>query len=237
VAGAPQALVHLVTNSIGCREDHELDDPPRDLRVLVAGDSHACGVCNNDESMANRLEALLAAANPGRSVEVLNAALGGYSFVNYLGTLLRFRDFKPQVFVVAVFGGNDFGELLPMFLYTRGRQLPTMTTREDARRNAALALSSDVMGQGLSSIDNLRNWPDKKRVVASAAVQLFAEMRRICDEQGTQLIVVYIPCPFEFQWEDPKDRIAKVRAKLELTTRTCASTTICATSCSRACAS
>lgn len=213
----PEHAFTWITNSLGCREDHELDDPPRDLRVLVAGDSHACGVCNNDESLANRLEVLLAAANPGRSVEVLNTGFGGYSFLNYLGTLLRFRDFKPQVFVVAVFGGNDFGELLPLFLYTRGRMWPTMTKHQEARRMGAVKISADVMGQGFSSLDNLRNWPDKKRVLASAAVQIFAEMRRICDEQGTKLIVAFIPCPFEFKWEDSDDRIAKVRAKLELT--------------------
>ena len=69
-----------------------------------------------------------------------------------------------------------------------------------ANDSAVMQISPDVMGQGFSSLDNLRNWPDKKRVLASAAVQVFAEMRRICDEQGTKLIVAFIPCPFEFAW-------------------------------------
>ncbi len=75
------------TNSLGLREDAELAAARPDLRILVTGDSHTDGVCENRESYANRLEASLLVDRPGKCVEVLNAGTGGFSFHNYLGVL------------------------------------------------------------------------------------------------------------------------------------------------------
>ena len=44
------------TNAQGVREDAP-ELPDADFLVLVAGDAHTDGICNNDESFANRLEA------------------------------------------------------------------------------------------------------------------------------------------------------------------------------------
>ena len=57
----------LRTNDLGFREDAALPVPRPALRVLVTGDSHTDGVCNNDESFANLLEARLRAHQIGRA--------------------------------------------------------------------------------------------------------------------------------------------------------------------------
>jgi hypothetical protein len=202
------------TNSLGCREDRELDVPPREVRVLVAGDSHTCGLCNNDESFANVLEARLAGSRAGRSVEVLNAGLGGYSFHHYLGTLLRFRSFAPQVAVVTVFGGNDFAELCLLEAQFAGRPLPPMSPEQHARRKSALKLSGDALGQGLNALDTFRAWPEEEQVSVRTAVDLCDEMRRVAERNGTQLIVAFLPAPFDFHWEKLPQRAADARAAL-----------------------
>jgi hypothetical protein len=204
------------SNSIGCREIHELDATPRDIRVLVAGDSHTCGVCNDEESFANQLEAQLAQARGGRTVEVLNAGLGGYSLYNYLGTLLRFRFFAPQVFVVTVFGGNDFMDLLAVDAELTHRGLNSMSEAMHARRKAALEISADAMGQGLNALDTFRDWPHEKAPAMRLALGLCAEMQRVADHNHCKLIVVYLPSPFDLPWKRQQQNAIDARKVLEL---------------------
>ncbi len=213
----PAGKYRWQSNSLGCREDHELDDPPRDWRVLVAGDSHTCGLCNDEESFANLLEAGLAREYAGKSVEVLNAALGGYSFYNYFGTLLRLRSFKPQLFVIGVFGGNDFAELLPLEFQFKNRPWDTMSEREQERRAAAMEVSYAAMGQGLNSIDTFRAWPHEEPLMVRSAIELCEQMRDVAQGYGTKLIVVFIPAPFDFKWDKLPQRALDARAALELT--------------------
>ena len=205
------------TNSLGLREDHELDDPPRDLRVLVAGDSHTFGLCDNSETFANLLEGRLARLHPGRTVEVLNAGYGGYTFHQYLGTILRLRSFAPQVCVVTVFGGNDFVELVVLESQFAGRPLPPMSAEFHARRAKALACSADAMGQGLNSADSFRAWPEEEPKMVAAAIARCVEMRRVAEANGSRLIIAFLPSPFDFDWPKQPKYALDARAALGLT--------------------
>ena len=202
------------SNSLGCREDHELATPPAERRVLVAGDSHACGVCDDAESFANLLEARLAA--DGRTTEVLNAALGGYTLQNYFGTLLRLREFQPRVFVVTVFGGNDFHELLPLHLRFSGQPWRQLTAEEARRRDAALAAAPDAMGQGFATLDFFRVWPEARNLARRGARELFTEMQVTARARGVELVVAYLPSPFELSDYADDERVVRVREILEL---------------------
>ncbi|HTF91082.1 MAG TPA: SGNH/GDSL hydrolase family protein [Planctomycetota bacterium] len=204
------------TNSLGCREDHELAVPPADLRVLVAGDSHTCGLCNDDESYPNLLETSIKRARGGKSVEVLNAALGGYSFYNYLGTLLRLRDFEPQVFVVGIFGGNDFNELLPLYLPFHGKPWTALSKEQEARRARGLAVSPDAMGQGFATLDAFRNFPREEELALRGSLEMCAEIQRTASACGARLVVVYIPSPFELGSYESDERVPRIRRALEL---------------------
>ncbi|MBI5435336.1 MAG: SGNH/GDSL hydrolase family protein [Planctomycetes bacterium] len=213
----PKRKFEFRTNGLGCREDHDLDVPPRDLRVLVAGDSHTCGLCSNAESFTNRLEDLIAVGRPGKTVEALNTGLGGYHFYNYLGALYRFRDFAPQVFVCAIFGGNDFSEYFFVYLHLTDGDWPILLPKFEKRRQLALELSSDAMGQGLAELDLLRNFEHLREPIADHALQMCLEMQRVARRQGTEVVFLYIPSPFELHWPEPVERYTQTRNTLELT--------------------
>ncbi len=214
--GHPKGKWTWRSNSLGCREDHELDDPPRDLRVLVAGDSHTCGVCNDDESFTNLLESAIAKNHAGKTVEALNTGLGGYTFFNYLGAIYRFRAFKPQVMVVAVFGGNDFAELVPLYFHFIHKQMPSLSGKQWQRRKDGLKASNDVMGQGFASLDTFRDWPEQQDHMVRAATEVCLEIRRAAAAQHTELVIVLIPSPFDFEWPNPPKRIEDTRVALDL---------------------
>ncbi len=190
------------TNSIGCRETHELAVPPADLRVLVAGDSHTFGVCNDDEVVTERLEVALRARRPGRSIEVLNAASGGYSFLNYIGTWFRMRDFHPQLFLVIVFAGNDFGELLGPSLHFSARPWPSEAPGRNDQRNAMLAADPYAMAQGLDSVESNRSWPEERERNVRDALYLCRQMKRFAEEGGSKFAVALLPSPFLLKWPD-----------------------------------
>ncbi len=192
----PRGLVRFTTNSLGLREDRELPATPAELRVLVVGDSHADGVCENSESFANLLELQLA-QRTGRTTEVLNAANGGHSFLNYFGTWLRFREFRPQVLVVAVFGGNDFSGLMLPFLWLTGRACPPSSEWRDAQRLAAIELAPALVAQGIEQVETTRSFPRFLNEMALNAAWLCGEIGRSARAAGTELVVLYIPSPFE----------------------------------------
>jgi hypothetical protein len=185
-----------VTNSLGFREDTEVRAVKPDLRVLVTGDSHTDGVCENADSFANVLEALLAKQEPARSVEVLNAGLGGYSFYNYLGVLERYRDLDPDVFVVACYGGNDFLESLKVWHYFRRTYGRGPGTDYNAKvRAAQVELGSlvDFESQSLRQAATFEEVPEDVESALSAARGVSAEILRQCERDGVKLVCVYIP--------------------------------------------
>jgi hypothetical protein len=198
----PAGKVITNLNSQGCREDHELSDPPCDLRVLVAGDSHTYGVVDDPEVFTQIVEGALGKRRPGRSLEVLNAGSGGYSFFNYLGTWFRFRAFKPQVFVVTVFGGNDFGELLGTGLHFTGQPWPAEPPQRPGRRTALFEAAPYAMAQGLDSIETWRTWPDELENSLRDAVYLCREAQRCAQADGARFVVVFLPSPFALSWPE-----------------------------------
>ena len=122
----PEGGFDVVSNALGLREDHEVEQPKRDLRVLVLGDSHTYGLVANDESFANLLEPLLAENLSGRHVDVLNAGVGSTFFQNYLGNLRRLADLEPDAVVLVAYGGNDFSATMGLDRYLRGQGIPAV---------------------------------------------------------------------------------------------------------------
>lgn len=71
----------IVTNSLGLRSPELLSDPPEDaLRIALLGASSVMGAYTpaNDQTAAYRMEDLLERRFPERTVEVINAGIGGY---------------------------------------------------------------------------------------------------------------------------------------------------------------
>jgi len=103
----------LATNDLGLRRDAPTSvvKPAGTQRVLVLGDSQTEGIVENADTYAAVLEQRLGAGGKGR-IEVLNAGVSGYS---PLLEVLWLREWglrlAPDVVVLALYTGNDIGEL------------------------------------------------------------------------------------------------------------------------------
>jgi GDSL-like Lipase/Acylhydrolase family len=216
------------TNALAMREDAEPSAARPDLRVLVTGDSHTDGACENAESFANRAEALLAARKPGPSREVLNAGCGSYSFYNYLGVLERCAGLDPDVFVVCVYGGNDWGEALAPWHHHHGTQRPESGGDYDERLSAALAVHDGWGRQAVSQSHNqylyFQRQPEQLELGLRAGVSVCEELRRRCAEARIRLIVAYLPPMVDVQRARLLPHIDDVDRRLGLDASTLAAT-------------
>ncbi len=199
LADHPLGKVLFRTNGIGLREDSELPTARQDLRVLVAGDSHTEGVCNNDESFANLTEAHLRALAPGAAIDVVNAGTGYFTFPSYLGTLIKFLPLDPDVFVICVFGGNDFGVLPGMRTTLRGG--PVVLEPKPYRRRIFEAMNAEVDGrqgypsvhQGFNQLAFLAAHPELTDAILEDALAYSAEIERIATKHDIRCIWLYLP--------------------------------------------
>jgi len=212
----PAGAWHRRTNTPGWREDTNQRLGSATWSVLVTGDSHTEGICENPESFANRLEAMLAERLPGRTVCALNTGAVGYSFYNYLGILSKFREEKVDVFVVAVYGGNDFLEVLRPHHYLRGTSAPPRQHGYWDKIEAAMEVSSTALAQGLNQVLYFQYHPEQIDVALEAALAVSGEIRRVCHERGTRLVYVYIPPAFEASWPALDDMCDRAMDVLEL---------------------
>ena len=209
----PDGFFLVETNSLGYRDDEPAGRA--DLEVYVVGDSNTAGVCNRDESYSNRLERLLAEHREG-SVSVLNMGTGGYGLHSYLGTVEKAVASRPDVFVVSVFGGNDFTEVLPLHrLFDDGPRHPWEGEVAE-RRRAALRLDRVLMTHGYHAALLFDTFPDARDVALRVALDLVGRMKAACDAHGVRLVVLYIPEPCSFEWTPPLEGAGELRAVLGL---------------------
>ena len=212
----PEEGWNLRTNGMGQRRDTDPSAEQPDLRVLVAGDSHTDGVCNNDESFSGLLEAALRRERPGQTVEVLNAAKGGYTFYNYLGVLRRHLALEPDVFVVTVYGGNDFLEALLLHAWFNGLPGPSGSKPYWPQVKQAIRLRKTAMAQAMLSLKYFEHRPEEIRIAFEAARQMLRYVRHVCDEHGVRLIVVYLPPITDVEPDSPAVRLDELCRVLEL---------------------
>lgn len=85
------------------------------FRILVLGDSHAQGYCNESETFSARLEAKLNEVKPlpDMKFEVLNGAFVRASpYQEYWAYEKAYRLLEPDLILVVLFSGNDMIDLL-----------------------------------------------------------------------------------------------------------------------------
>ena len=219
----------FATNSLSMREDGEVRSKQPLLRILVTGDSHTDGVCNNRESFANLAEAELrrragdeAAERRERfdpeSIDVLNAGKGTFSFFNYLGLLERRLDLRPDVFVVTVYGGNDFEEVLwPWHDYGNDGPRPAGSAPYADRIEAARQINGRPLSQALVSVKLFSAYPAEQDVAVRAGAAVMEQIRDLCRERGIRLIVLYLPSWPDIEPTLPSLKLRKLLEALELT--------------------
>jgi lysophospholipase L1-like esterase len=212
----PDGEFYFITNSLGLRDHEELSRERPWRRVLVTGDSHTDGVCNNEESFPNRLEVHLREGAPGRSFESLNAGVGGYSFYNYLGAYDRYQEFGLDAVVVGVYGGNDFYEILAPSLLFAGEKRRTWEAYGDQLKQAQ-RLDSASVSQGYMGCAFFHHNPDLIQWAESVSIKAMLQLQRQCQRDQVDLIVVYIPPAYDVPSYQFSEVRAEVREVLELT--------------------
>lgn len=208
--------IFLRTNNLGFREDQDtLDEKaPGTVRVLVTGDSHTDGVVNNAESFPNLLETMLN-ARPGATYEVLNGGTGYYTFRNYLGFLEKFLYLKPDVFIVAVYTGNDFLDTA-RFLEAAGMRVSRGDdyTRPLYNQSEAGGLA---LAQSINQIYYFKFFPQMKEPVLQAASEAFDAIKALCEENEISLRVVLLPAKADVEWDRDQAVLDELRSGLALT--------------------
>lgn len=205
----------LRTNSLGLRMDDELLEEP-DVRVLVTGDGNVDGVCDNADGFPNLLAERLRASHPDLEVEALNAGKGGYSFYNYLGTLERFLPLAPDVFVMVVYGGNDFYEVLELHNFYGGQARPDESAAYWHLIEAALEREPQSLSQFFNPLKYFAEHRAQVAAAAWAASAVTDEIRRTCESRGIELVVVYLPPAIDVEWERLAGRLEPIRELLEI---------------------
>lgn len=224
----PGGKIEFVINSRAVREDDELRAEKPLLRVLVAGDSHTDGVCENPLSFANQCEAALIrrardeAKTRGEHfdpkwIDVINGGKGTHTFFSYLGTLERLLDVDPDVFVVTVYGGNDFEEISWQW-HARGNDGPSPggVSKFQRQLKAAEKIQPLAMSQSLVSIKFFEAYPNERAIVLRAASEVMEKIQALCRERGIKLIVLYLPSRPEVEPHHPDARVPELLAAFQL---------------------
>lgn len=212
----PQGAWTLATNAHGFREDSDELNLDADRFVLVIGDSHVDGMCNNDESFAALCEERLGELLPGESVQVLNTGTSGYNFYNYLGVVDRFIEHRPHTIVVTIYGGNDYlGAVMPHHFFNESAPPPEAAGYWD-RIEAAKRASSAAVGMALNQAFYFQNYPDEVAFAREAALAVTQEIQRLADEAGSRLVWIYIPPLYDID-EQRAEEMEAAREPLALT--------------------
>ena len=110
-----ERAAHVEINSDGLRDREYARDKAADtFRILVLGDALTAGLqVPAEDTYPKRLEALLAGVHPQGRTEVVNAGIPGYGTADELRYLETFgARWKPDLVVLAFYGGNDVGNNL-----------------------------------------------------------------------------------------------------------------------------
>lgn len=205
----PNSPLAIRTNAYGHKTSAPLRDARAELRVFVAGDSHANGVCEGEETFAARLEQRLIAA--GRDGEVINAAWGGYSFLHYLGSLERHLVLQPDIAVMAAYGGNDFHEVLQIHHWMAGTTRPWKGPEYRAHVEDGALIHNGAVYQGFFALSYFAEHPDQVEVALQVARDVSLEFAITCWRHAIHPIFVYIPPAHEVEWDEHRDTFEAVR--------------------------
>ena len=156
------AVIRYKINSQGFR-NVELARPGESTRVLVYGDSFIEGYFSRtEETFAEQLKGRLARKIGGR-IEVVNAGVAGYGPDQELRRMEEeLPTLRSNLVIVAIYAGNDFGDLLRHKLYR-------LSSDGSLQDNLSESLDSAIAG----AMQRSRSEPILRKIVRAAIGRLF----------------------------------------------------------------
>ncbi len=207
----PRGGWRSTSNSRGMREDREIDVHKRGLRVLVTGDSHTDGVCDNSDSFVHVLEREWSYCHPDTPLEALNSGMGGYNSYNYLGVIERHADLAPDVYIVVVYGGNDFVGMMPLQRYFERRgNMEAGRTWIGRLPNEHPELLGPI-AQELHQTEYFASNPEDVAECIETMKAISLEIQRRAAARGCRALLVYLPPAFVVQRRFFEDALARAR--------------------------
>jgi len=212
----PKGEIVFRTNNTGFREDSDTmaEKAPGVVRVLVTGDSHTDGVVYNEDSFANRLEARLKALEGPGKYEVINGGSGYYGPLQYYRFAKKYFALKPDVYVVAIYMGNDILDAASLVEQEKGGNKRPDGYYELLKSQAALR--EGAVWQGLNQIYYFKTFPHMLDESLERTADLFARIKDLCDEQKIPLLVVLIPTKVDVEWNSDREVLDRIKAGLSL---------------------
>ncbi len=212
----PDGEYRRVVNAQGFSRETPISEEPPALRVLVVGDSHLQGVVSTAENLCALMEAELALARPGETVEVLNAGQGGTSFYNYLAVTERYLELAPDVVICIAYTGNDFGGAVSLRKLFEEIVLEKRSAVAAKRSKALRESKLPGLGQCLHQAVALMDCPEVEKVGVDAGCEVMAELAQTCETSGAEFICVRLPSAFAAQWDRYQSHVEKGKAVMNL---------------------
>jgi hypothetical protein len=206
--------ITLKTNNLGFREDTDTktDKEKGVVRILVTGDSQTDGVVNNHECFPNLLEAALNSKNQIDKFEVINGGCGYYGFDHYLLFLEKYKFLKPDIYIVAVYIGNDFLDVARILEAAGGfnRRPPEyIRTLRDCDCDG-------LMDQVMNQIYYFKNFPEMKAKTVQHALEVTLKISNLCRLCNIDFLAVFLPTKADVEWQTDGSRLDKIKECLGL---------------------
>lgn len=211
------------TNAFG-HYDHDFSEKPApgELRILAVGDSVTLGhMVTREEAFPNRLEKLLA-KSAGRPVQVINAAVQGYSTRQERIMIERSLRFEPQMVVIGVCL-NDFTEPFTVDADLGGTGLDYHLVKQTGNAFFSYLLHETGFGRAALAAQWSDTTPELEKLRESQDVEAFSrqspddpavranyayvleELERVYElGRKEDLAVVVLLFPYAFQFDRPE---------------------------------
>lgn len=216
----PKGIMIQKTNNMGFKKDTDtkIEKIANTFRVLVTGDSHIDGVVYNSESYPNQLEELVNKnASDSLRYEFINAGAGYYGPQNYFGALKRFKELKPDMFIVTIYTGNDFLDAVRIENENGRLQVPE---RKDDYYYDLWAVDekySGFTGQLMNQVKFFKKFPEFKITTISITQNYLTLIKEYCVENNIQLFIVLLPTKVDVEPKKDEARIKEVQEILKFT--------------------
>lgn len=208
----PEGKIEMKTNNIGLRNNYDtkVQKDKNQFRVVVTGDSHIDGVLNNNQSVAFFLEKGLNNQYPERKNEVLNAGNGYFGPQNYFGVVDKFQIYKPDMFIVTIYTGNDFLDAIRIEAENGRLSVPERPQGYYDKLWEIDGLYTGFTGQQLNQLKFLETFPGYADTALLITQKNLLKIKNLCHQNQTAFLVVLLPTKIDTETQTDEKRITEV---------------------------